>query len=213
MQIRHPAKLTSEAGGLYTTLLIVLLVMLGGCTLINKNIDKPLDSFSAELTNSETHYYKILDELGPPAYISSLPVGFAFQYEALSIDEQQLGLSTDMDFIRWFKLAYGKATVKRDVHTFIFNSEGYVQAYGNRRLQENVGRGLSLQFIVKVAPIVDTKYLEKPYSQHNWGFSLLQPLSMGLNRKQSLDSGNYGLEQRGTPTEVGQRTLEFQSTR
>mgnify|MGYP001825126009 FL=1 len=205
--------LTSEAGGLYTTLLIVLLVMLGGCTLINKKIDKPLDSFSAELTNSETHYYKILDELGPPAYISSLAVGFAFQYEALSIDEHQLGLSTDMDLIRWFKLAYGKATVKRDVHTFIFNNEGYVQAYGDRRLQENVGKGLSLQFIVKVAPTVDTKYLEKPYPQNNWGFSLLQPLSMGLNRKQSLDSGNYGLEQRGTPTEVGQRTLELQSMR
>ena len=76
-----------------------------------------------------------------------------------------------------------------------------------------MGRGLSLQFIVKVAPIVDTKYLEKPYPQHNWGFSLLQPLSMGLNRKQSLDSGNHGLEQRGTPTDVGQHALEFQGTR
>lgn len=205
--------LTNETTRLYTTVFIVLLVTLGGCTSITKNIDKPLNSFPAELAKEQTHYYKILDELGPPAYISSLPGGFAFQYETLTIDELQLGLSADIDLFRWFKLAYGKATVEREVHTFIFNEEGYVQAYGNRDIEESAGKGLSFQFIVKVAQVVDTKYLEKPYAQHTWGFSLLRSLPVGMNGMQSLDSGDNGLEQRGTPTGAGQRTLEFQSVR
>jgi len=147
-----------------------------------------------------------IDPRDPVIPLSS-PAGYAAEME------ERFGLSADIDLFRWFKLAYGKATVEREVHTFIFNNKGYVQAYGNKNLEENAGKGLSFQFIVKAEQVVDTKYLEKPYPQQTWGFSLLQPLSVGMNREQSLDSGDNGLEQRGTPTDIGQRALEFQSVR
>jgi hypothetical protein len=194
-----------------TTVLIVSLTALSGCASITNRIDRSLDSSVAELTEDHTHYHKILDELGPPAQISSLSNGFAFQYEALQIDEQQIGFAVDIEYFRWFKLAYGGARVKREVHTFVFDQDGYLEGYGNADFDEDVGKGVSYQFIVKVAQVVDTTHLEKPSAQHDWGFALLQPLPVTLNRAQSLDLGDHGMEQRGTPTAVGQRTLELQN--
>ncbi len=194
------------------TVLLVSLIALSGCASITSRIDRSLNASLAELTGDQTHYYKILDELGPPAQISSLSNGFAFQYEALRIDEQQLGFAVDIKFFRWFKLAYGGAKVKREVNTFVFDENGYLTAYGNADFDEDVGKGVSYQFIVNVAQVVDTTFLEKPSAQHDWGFALLQPLPVTLNRAQSLDLGDHGMEQRGTPTAVGQRALELQNS-
>jgi hypothetical protein len=196
----------------FTTLLITLFT-LSSCSYITKRIDSPADSSFTKTINSKTDYYAILDELGPPAYITSLADGFAFQYETLQVEEQQFGLSADVDLFRWFKLSYGRAKVDREVHTFVFNNAGYVQAYGKKQIRDDAGKGISYQFIVKVAQVVDTQYLEKASPQHNWGVALLQPLPVALNREQNLDSGLHGLEQRGTPTDIGQRTLEFDTLR
>lgn len=203
----------NETNCYYIIILIVVLLMLNGCSYLTKKMDTPIDSSVTELANVKTHYYEILDELGPPAYISSVADGFAFQYETLQIDEQQFGISANIDIFRWFKLAYGRASVKSEVHTFVFNNNGYVQAYGKQHIKDDAGKGISYQFIVKFTQVVDTSYLEKPSAQNNWGFALLQPLPVALNREQSMDSGTHGLEQRGTPMAVGQRTLEIQSTR
>lgn len=200
----------SDAIKLCKCFIIVSLISLSGCSFITKSIDTPIDTSSAELAKEQIHFYTVLDELGPPAYISSLSSGFAFQYENLQIKEQQFGISIDTDFFRWFKLAYGSAKVDRKLHVFVFNNEGYIQAYGKKHVKEGAGKGLSYQFIVTVAQVVDTSHLEQPLAQHNWGVSLLKPLPVAINREQSMDSGVHGLEQRGTPTTIGQRTLEMQ---
>jgi len=194
-------------------LFTVCLITLAGCASINKHYDRPIELSETNLSNEQTHYYAILDELGPPAYISSLANGFAFQYETLQIDELQFGLSSDVDLLRWFKLSFGRAKLDRKVYTFVFNKTGYLQAYGEKQIKDDAGKGISYQFIVKVAQVVDTQYLEKVSPQHNWGFALLQPLPIALNREQSMDSGADGLEQRGTPNSIGQRTLEMHGER
>ena len=193
--------------------IILIAALLSGCSYITKQMDEPIDSAVTESISNKTHYYDLMDQLGPPASISSLADGFAFQYETLQIDELQFGLSADVDLFRWFKLSYGRAKVDREVHTFVFNKAGYVQAYGKKHIKDDAGKGISYQFIVKVAQVVDTQYLEKASPQRNWGFALLQPLPITLNREQSMDSGVSGLEQRGTPTAIGQRTLEFHDDR
>ena len=43
--------------------------------------------------------------------------------------------------------------------------------------------------------------------QHHWGLSLLNPLPHTLHAANDIDAGMHGLEQRGTPMAVGQRTL------
>ncbi|UCH46610.1 MAG: hypothetical protein JSU95_10825 [Betaproteobacteria bacterium] len=155
------------------------------------------------------HYHQVLDTLGPPTRISALPDGFAFEYESFRIDERQLGLSPNVKFLRWFKLAYGTARVARETYTLVFDSNGLVKAFGNAREDQDAGKGLAFQFIVTVTQVVDTRYLDEWPGQHAWGVSMLQPLPVALNREQSLDSGEHGIEQRGTPTSSGQRTLEW----
>jgi hypothetical protein len=45
--------------------------------------------------------------------------------------------------------------------------------------------------------------------QNRWGMGLLRRLQYTLNANQDLDAGTHGLEKSGTPTAVGQRTLEW----
>ena len=193
--------------------IILIAALQSGCSHITKQTDKPIATATTEAISTASHYYDVLDVLGPPASISSLTDGFAFQYETLQIDEQQFGLSADVSFLRWFKLSYGRARVDREVHTFVFNRAGYVQAYGKKKIKDDAGKGISYQFVVKVTQVVDTGYLEKEPPQNGWGLALLQPLPVAMNSGQSMDSGLSGLEQRGTSTSIGQRTLELRDDR
>ncbi len=57
--------------------------------------------------------------------------------------------------------------------------------------------------------VVDVDDLLDPMSQHRWGALSLGELPITLNRDSSPDSGASTLEQRGTPTGAGQRSLEM----
>ena len=95
------------------------------------------------------------------------------------------------------------------VHIFTFDKRGFLRSHVGKMTRKDIGDGSSLQFIFTVEEMVDTNYLEKDPVQQDWGFSLLKPIPQNLNLNQSLDSGNNGFEQLGTPTAVGQRTLEM----
>lgn len=62
-------------------------------------------------------------------------------------------------------------------------------------------------------PTVDTKHLWEAPEQFAWGRQALEPLAATLNVGQSVSSGTHGIEMRGTPDSVGQRTLEMQKKR
>jgi hypothetical protein len=49
-----------------------------------------------------------------------------------------------------------------------------------------------------------------PLPQHKWGSSLLQELPGTLNMGSNPGSGQSGLQQRGTPTAIGQQSLEME---
>jgi hypothetical protein len=57
--------------------------------------------------------------------------------------------------------------------------------------------------------VVDADDLTKPLPQHEWGGTLLQSLPRTLNINSNLDSGQNGLQQRGTPTAAGQHALQI----
>ncbi len=157
----------------------------------------------------KTHYYEILDRFGPPAQIPALSEGFAFLYESLLINEQQIGISMPGEVFSWFKLSVADTDVERQIQIFIFDKSGFLRSYADRAVRDDVGDGLSFQFFAAVEQIIDTRYLEMDPVQQGWGFGLLNSLPQTLNSRQSLDFGTRGLEQRGTPTIVGQRTLEM----
>jgi hypothetical protein len=75
-------------------------------------------------------------------------------------------------------------------------------------MERDLGKGMAVQFIVAVQETIDSSFLTGPESQHQWGMNMLRPLPVLLNTPHGVDSGGSGLEQRGTPTRAGQRTLE-----
>jgi hypothetical protein len=58
------------------------------------------------------------------------------------------------------------------------------------------------------APRGTFRDLTAPAPQHRWGMHMISPLPKTLNAANNVDAGMHGLEQRGTPNAVGQRTLE-----
>jgi hypothetical protein len=76
---------------------------------------------------------------------------------------------------------------------------------GHKQLTKSVP--LSATFAVTIPTGGPPRALTAAAPQHQWGRSLLHPLPHTLNAANDLDTGLHGLEQRGTPTAVGQRTL------
>lgn len=189
----------------------ILMVIWGGCTSISKQVGQELAAKPTDLNVKvyTTHFHDILDTIGPPTQITALPEGFAFLYESLLIREKQIGFSSSKKALSWFKLSFSDADADRLIHIFTFDKRGLLRSHVRSTSHKDIGDGSSLQFIFTVEEMVDTNYLEKDSAQQEWGFSLLKPIPQNLNVNQSLDSGINGFELLGTPTAVGQRTLEM----
>jgi hypothetical protein len=190
-------------------LLTITCLSLLSCTTLSKEMGDPIDLGGIRLKKGETDYGSVLHELGAPAKISALPVGFVFLYESISVKEKQLGLNFDRPVWRWLKISLAKSKVKRRALLVIFDDAGVLRSQQSLEREEDLGMGVDIQFIMRVASLVDTSHLEEKRGPNQWGFELLRPLPETLNRGQSLDTGATGLEQTGMPTGAGQNTLEL----
>ena len=182
------------------------------CTIIKENIDAPIDHAKAELLVGETHCSQALNQLGPPAKISSLGNGLAFLYEHTLTTENQLGINLEtqaVPWLRWFKLVTARGKAKRQALLLVFDEQGILQNQLFHEWDESLGGGSSVQYFVAVTRLLDTSQFEDAIGPHQWGFSLLRPLPQTLNTRQSLDMGTSGLELQATPTKVGQHSLEM----
>jgi hypothetical protein len=152
----------------------------------------------------------VLDELGPPARLSATVAGFAFIYEALEIDEQQLGLSGYGDLLQFLKMSFAGTDLKPHSYLLHFNADGMLIAAGLLESTEDLGTAGSVQAIFSIEQLVDTTGFEDDaLDASRWGGNLLDPLPVMLNVAQNLNSGAAGLEQSGTTIKIGQHTLEM----
>jgi hypothetical protein len=183
-----------------------------GCTIIKEKIDAPIDHAKVELRVGETHCSQALNQLGPPAKVSSLNHGLAFLYEHTLTTENQLGLNLEtqaIPWLRWFKLTTARGKAKRQALLLVFDEQGILKNQHFHEWGESLGGGSSIQGFIAVARLLDTSQFEDAIGPHQWGFSLLRPLPQTLNTRQSLDMGTSGLELQATPTKAGQHSLEM----
>ena len=89
-----------------------------------------------------------------------------------------------------------------------FDGNGILETERFMDWHQGLGAGFSVQLMVDVGSVVDTSAARKGVNLNRWGMMMLRRLPQTLNADQSIDDGRYGLEQRGTPTTAGQRTLE-----
>jgi hypothetical protein len=173
----------------------------------------PIPAPTADLEEGVTRVSDVVDLLGPPARMSALPDGLAMLYEYIDASERQLGINLELIGLDWFKLAFGRGAADRQALLLVFDQDGTLRAREYKAWHENIGRGLGFQIFFVAMPTVDSKHLWESPEQFTWGRQALDPLTVALNVGSSVTSGSHGIEMRGTPDSVGQRTLEAQKKR
>jgi len=165
-------------------------------------------------TNAESiHVGEILDQLGPPHKISALPGGFVFLYEYYAPQGWQAGGRLpvqEAEFFKWVRADLGAGFARRQVLVLLFDDTGMLTQ--KKRLQEereDIGVGAKLSLLSGSGNPIDTIDADMTGGPNQWGASLLMPLGKALNRGQNLETGQSGVEQVGTTTNVGQHTLEL----
>jgi len=183
---------------IFVVLLPVILMLISSCTRIHISNDKEIDATRTQLIQHNTSYADVLVALGPPAKVTALPSGFAFLYERT--EALQRGIALSFYFIR---ASASKGDRLLDSYVVVFDERGLV--VGHEKLTKSVP--LSITFSLTIPTGGPPRELTAVAPQHHWGMSLLNPLPQTLNAASDIDAGMHGLEQRGTPRAVGQRTL------
>ena len=172
---------------------------IASCTRIQISNDKEIDAARTRTIQHNTPYADVLVALGPPAKVTALPSGFAFLYESTQV--LQRGIALSVYFIR---ASVTKGDRILDAYVVVFDERGLV--VGHEQITKSVP--LSLTFAVTIPTGGPPQALSASAPQHHWGMSMLNPPPKTLNAANDIDAGIHGLEQRGTPIAVGQRTLE-----
>ncbi len=185
------------------------LLALAGCTFISTEYGRPVLTDDSEFEDGATHFRDVMSKLGPPTKLSAVPGGMAFQYEHLRVKERQFGISIPIRSLEWLKLSLGRARGDQDTLLLLFDHQGLLKSHRLEERELDLGAGTSVQIFFAVAPTVDTSGAEADYDTNKWGMALLRSPPEMLNSRQSLESGQNGMQRRGTPEKAGQHTLEM----
>ena len=184
-------------------------MLLQACTVIHQEVGQALHVDHSSLSEA-THYSEVLDLLGPPHKISRTSSGMVFAYEEVDLTERQLGVNLTIKDVTLLKVVVAREYADRQALMIVFDEGGDLKSYGHDEWSDIVAEGGAFQFIFVIASVADEGTLNDSPIVHDWGMGLLEANhSHSLNRQSNLDTGQSGIEQIGTPTAVGQRTLEL----
>lgn len=184
-------------------------VVLAGCSVITEDVGQPLQASERQLAQAQD-YASVLRMFGPPHQVSSGTSGMVFLYEEIDVEERQLGINLSVRKATLFKAVVARGMADRRLLLVSFDPSGKTQALAYQERDDAAASGAALQFIFAVTGVVDDDDLSVSPTIHEWGFDLLTAdLPIALNRQQSLHSGEHGVQQKATPSGVGQHTLEL----
>lgn len=195
-------------------LTVAVLAHLAGCASIHKELGAPLPSIPADTLQGPVHYSAVLELLGPPSKISAIPSGSVFLYEHVDIRERQWGLILPGDISKFFKIVWATSNAVTDVAVFTFDKQGMMSGRTFESFESDPGGGFAFTLIFKVKSLSETEeYTHSQQGMLDWGMAMIQPLPVGLNAAQSLDSGARGLDVVRVDGMVGQRALELNQSK
>ncbi len=191
-------------------LALVACVLLGACTQIGNKIGNNYRADLAPLLKQEQRSVDdVLSALGPPHRVARAGEGYAFLYHHFDIEEDQIGLGNQVPVLEWFKLSLASAEADALVTLLTFDASDQLTAIGHVKDLEELGQGGSMMLNIMFTSIIDAeRILDDPWLINHWGMSLAKPLPAALNTPNSPDDGAAGIELRGTPRGIGQRSLE-----
>jgi len=181
--------------------LILACACLGGCYLVKVDFSREMGDISI-FTPDVSTYEDVLDAWGAPLGVSKAGDGFCFIYGHVNFDDSIFAIKepiTSMNF------ASDRTDRRFFMDYLLFNKQGVLEEIIKFDRKTRLGGGTSLR------PRIDdplAEFFANNPIENPWGRALLQPLTRTLNYHNTLRYGENGTEIFGTPTGVGQNTLE-----
>ena len=191
----------------YSALLLGL-IMLAGCTQWRYDLGTPLSAEQLPAASAGLNLGNVLQQLGPPHRVSATADGYVLAWESWKIREDTIGLSLGALGADLLSVDWGKARVSSDFLLAFFDRQHRLTGSAFTQWQGDAGGGRAVQPMLGLVSLVDVDDLVDYLPQHRWGASLLQPLPKAANRDSRPDTGQNGIQRRGTPAGVGQQSLE-----
>jgi hypothetical protein len=182
---------------------------LQGCTLRYYELGTPLTAADQPNPEQEVMMSAVLDQLGPPQRISATPNGYVMAWEYWYITERTLGFSLGAGGTDFLSIDWGTANAGGDLLLLSFDSDHQLVTSNFEEWDGNAGVGRGVQPLSGFVDVVDVNDLLQPMPQHDWGGASLESLPTTLNSESRMDTGQNGIEQRGTTRSVGQHSLEM----
>jgi len=181
--------------------------LLSACSQWHYDLGTPLAV--RELPRQDMPLHDVLERLGPPLRMTATDTGYVLAWEHWHIRENTLGVSLGVLGADFMSADWGEMRAKGEFLLVTFNREHRVTGAARSDWDSDGGGGRAIQPFLGFVSVVDADDLLHPLPQHRWGGSFLQRLPSNLNQNSDPDAGQRGLEQRGTPTAIGQRSLQM----
>ena len=194
---------------LLKSLLALCLGNLTACTQWHYDLGTPLQNIDVPRPEQQVSLAQALDMLGPPQRMSASSSGYVLAWEHWHIRENSLGLSLGAMGADILSLDWGELRAKGQFLLLTFNKQRELTSSTRSHWDNNAGGGKAIQPFFSMVSVVDVGELVDKLPQHRWGGSFLKPLPRAINSESSPETGQNGIEQRGTPRAVGQRSLEM----
>jgi hypothetical protein len=186
-----------------------VLWLLQGCTQWSYELGQPLSQSRIPTAEDALSLTAVLAELGPPQRISSAPSGYVMAWEYWQVRENSLGVSLGAMGADFLSVDWGRANVSGEFLLLTFDREHRLSGSTLSQWSGGVGGGSAIQPFFGVVDVVEVGDLVGRMPQHRWGATRLLPLPEAINSASRPDMGDTGIQQRGTPTGVGQQSLEM----
>ncbi|MEZ5502262.1 MAG: hypothetical protein R3E50_06245 [Halioglobus sp.] len=160
-----------------------------------------------ELPRQKMPLDQALALLGPPQRMSATDAGFILAWEHWHISENSVGVSLGALGADFMSADWGEMRARGEFLLLTFDKQHRLTSATRSQWDNYGGGGKSIQPLASFVSVVDSGDLIGYLPQHRWGSALLQSLPGTLNSKSNLDTGQNGLQQRGTPTAIGQQSL------
>jgi len=181
--------------------------LLTACSQWRYDLGTPLPA--TDLPQQGMSLAQALDLLGPPQRMSATAAGFVLAWEHWHIREDAIGVSLGALGADFLSADWGEMRVRGEFLLLTFDRQHQSTSATRSHWDNYGGGGKAIQPFLGFISVVDAGDLTGPLPQHNWGSSLLQRLPGTLNMVSNPGSGQSGLQQRGTPTAIGQQSLEM----
>jgi len=189
-------------------LALLLSVLLSGCTQWRYELGKKLSPELLPDSSQDVSLSDVLKQLGPPQRLSEAGNGYVLAWEFWQIREDTFGLSLGALGVDLLSADWGNAHMHGEFLLVTFNRQHQVTGSTFARWSNDAGGGQAIQPLVGLVSLVDVEDMVSYMPHHRWGAGLLEPLPEAINVHSRPDTGQSGIQRRGTPTGTGQQSLE-----